>query len=116
MKYVVRQGRRIAVETLDPGRAPKRRRKPFTTGWVKLPRHWAVALRKAKRISTFQLAITILFEDFKRKHVGGNVVLSSEVTGMRRNTRMRAAKELVQLGLITLSQNGREAFKVTIRR
>ena len=116
MKYVIRHGQRIAVETLDLGRPTKKRRKPFRTEWVMLPRHWATALRKAKRISTYQLAHVILFEAFKRKVLGGDIVLSSEVTGMRRQTRARAAKELAQLGLITISQKGREAFKVSIKR
>jgi hypothetical protein len=75
-----------------------------------------MALRRAKRISTYQLAHVILFEDFKRKQIGGDIVLSSEVTGMRSQTRVRAAKELVQLGLITLRQNGKEAFRVSIER
>ena len=115
MRYVVRHGRRIAVETLDLGTAPKKRRKPFKTEWVMLPRHWALALRKAKRISTYQLAVAILFEDFKRKVLGGDIVLSSEMTGMCHTTRVRAAKELVHLGLITISRKGREAYKVYIQ-
>jgi hypothetical protein len=116
MRYVMRHGQRIAVETLeDPSTTPKRRRKPFKATWVQLPWHWVVALRKAKRISTYQLALTILFEDFKRKQIGGNIVLSTQMTGMRRQTRVRAAKELAKLGLITIRQNGKEAYRVSIR-
>jgi hypothetical protein len=47
MSYVVRQGRRIAVETLDLGPTPKKRRKQFRAEWVKLPLQWAEALRRS---------------------------------------------------------------------
>jgi hypothetical protein len=112
-KYVIRHGRRIAVETLDLDIVPKKKRKPFEVLWVKLPLHWAKVLRQSKSTSTYQLAHTILFEAFKREHVGGEIVLSSTVTGMPRETRRRAANELVKLGLIEIKQNGREALRIS---
>lgn len=113
MKYVTRHGRRIAVETLDTGAILKTKRKPFKAQWVKLPLHWAEALRRSKRVSTYQLAHVILFEAFKRKHVGGEVVLSRTVTGMPRCTKVRAANELVELGLIKIIRDGNHALKVS---
>jgi hypothetical protein len=111
--YVMRQGRRIAVETLDTGIIPNTKRKPFKAQWVKLPLHWSEALRRSKSVSTYQLAHVILFETFKRKHVGGDVVLSWAVTGMPHSTRARAANELVELGLIKIIRNGKHALRVT---
>ncbi len=59
----------------------------------------------------------ILSEAFKRapkrNYRGGDIVLSSTVVaGMPRTTRWRAAKELAQLGLIEIEQNGRQAPRV----
>jgi hypothetical protein len=68
---------------------------------------WREALRRAKCAgSTYDLALTILFEAFKREHVGDEIVLSAKLTGMPRDTRRRAARELVKLGLIKLRQTG----------
>ena len=47
MGYVMRQGRRIEVVTINPDPPPKRR-KSFEPKWVKLPLHWVNALRRAK--------------------------------------------------------------------
>jgi hypothetical protein len=58
------------------------------------------------------LALIILIEAFKREQIGGEIVLSLEVTGMYRNTRARAAAELVRLGLIAIRREGREAIRV----
>jgi Fic family protein len=93
--------------------APKKKRKPFKAEWVKLPMRWAKALRRSKRVSTYQLAVAILFEAFKRNHVGGEIVLSSTMTGMSRETKRRAANELVELGLIKLKQDGKAALRVS---
>jgi hypothetical protein len=60
------------------------------------------------------LALVILAEDFKRKNVGGEVVLSSWVTEMPRCTKMRAANELVDLGLIKIVKDGKHALRVII--
>ena len=116
MRYVVSHGRRIAVETLDLGTTPKKkkRHKPFRAEWVKLPLHWAEALRRSKSANTYHLALAILFEAFRRKHVGGEIVLSTVLTRMQRCTKMRAARELARLGLIQIDQNGQKAFRVSI--
>jgi hypothetical protein len=73
---------------------------------------WAKALQQSRSANTYRLAHTILFEAFKREQVGGEIVLSTEVTGMPSSTRVRAAEELVELGLIKVSRQGKQAFKV----
>src|SRR5262249_13027793 len=63
--------------------------------------------------STLQLALTILLEDFRREYCGGEIVLSAHTTRMPSATRSRAARELVELGLVKLKQTGRGALRVT---
>jgi hypothetical protein len=105
-------GRRVKVETLDTTKQLPRRNKPFKVKWVRFPLWWVGRLRNA-RASTFQLAFAVLAEAFKREYIGGDIVLSSEVTGMPRTTRMQAARELVELGLIGTTQKGHQATVVS---
>jgi hypothetical protein len=112
--YVIREGRRIEVEELDVGLTPrKKKRAPFKADWVKLPQYWVEALRQSKCLSTYKLAHVILFEAFKREQVGGEIVLSSTVTGMKRYAKTKAAKELTKLGLIEIGKAGNRAMRVT---
>jgi hypothetical protein len=111
IRYVHRHGKRIAVETYyPPGAAPARarKRKPFKVKWFKFPAWWIEVLHNAGAGARL-LAPIILAEAFRRKYIGGDIVLSSEVTKMPPTTRKRAAKELVELGLITVEQNGNRA-------
>src|SRR5438046_1764453 len=103
--YVLSHGQRIAVETLDISAAPKKKRKPFKARWVKLPTRWAEVLRRSKSTAVYHLAHAILFEAFRREHVGGEIVLSLAMTKMPRITRRKAIRELVRLGLIEIQQN-----------
>jgi hypothetical protein len=80
---------------------------------VKLPRHWVEVLRKSKNASTWELAVVILLEAFKHEHCGGEIVLSTTATGMPRTTRRKAAKELVEFGLIKTQQKGNQATRVS---
>ena len=111
MRYVHRHGKRIAVDTLNTG-TPTRKRKPFAVRFVKLPDYWIEQLQESKNPGTFKLALRILKEAFKRSYVGGEIVLSTEVTRLSRKVRCRAVKELVKLGLIEIEQNGNQAVRV----
>jgi hypothetical protein len=119
--YIVRHGRRIAVETMPMPDAPSARRKrkqrpkPFKARWIQVPRWWLDVLQNASA-SAHQLALIILAEEFKRQYIWGKVVLSSEVTKMSPSTRRRAAKELVRLGLIRVEWNGNQAGIVSVIR
>jgi hypothetical protein len=106
-------GRRVRIETLNTTKQPPRRKhKPFKVNWVKLPAWWVEVLRGATGTARL-LAMEVLIEAFKREHIKGNIVLSSEVTKIPQTTRRRAAKELVELGLITIEQIGNRAPVVT---
>jgi hypothetical protein len=88
--------------------------KAFKAEWVKFPSAWREALRRAKCVATYDLAITILFEAFKRERINGEIVLSAEITKLPRNTRRRATRELVKLDLIKLHRGGgNQAYRVS---
>jgi hypothetical protein len=113
MNYVIRHGRRIEVDTLNTGQTPERRRKAFEVKFVKVPVQWITALSQTKSLGTWRLAMVILAEAFRHKHMGGEIVLSSQVTRIPNTTRQRAARELASLGLIQLEiPPGKRAFKV----
>jgi hypothetical protein len=116
MGYVMRHGRRIEVVTLtsNPSPVQKRRRKSFEPRFVMLPRHWISALKRSKSARTYELAHIILWEAFKDKRGTGEVILSSQVTGMSRSTRRRAARELVELGLITVTEEQTRTLRAKV--
>jgi hypothetical protein len=109
---VCRHGKRIAVDTIN-SETPAKRHKPFEVSFVKLPYYWIKQLEQSNSPGTFKLAHRILKEKFKRDWVGGDIVLSSEATGLSRKIRSKAVKELVRLGLIEIEQNGNQAVRVT---
>ena len=108
MKHVMRHGKRIAVGTADTEVKPRR------MWFVKVPHQWVVALRRSRSASTYALALAILAQAHRQKSYGrGNdMALSKAVTGLPRNTKVRAAKELAELGLIVIEQNGNQAVRV----
>jgi hypothetical protein len=111
MTYVYRDGEKIAVDTINTA-TPAKKRKPFGVQWVKLYNYWIERLRHARKVSTVTLAHVILREEFKRQYVGGEVVLSTETTGLSRQVKARAVKELRELGLIETEQSGNQAVRV----
>ena len=122
-RYEYRHGKRIAIETLPNSpkvvagrRKQEERRKPFEPLWVKLPRYWFTALLNSNSANTYRLAHLILWEAFKRKYTKGEIVLSTQVTkGISHSSRIRAAEELSELGLIQIvRRDKRRALVVTI--
>jgi len=111
--YVVREGKLIEIVSINPGIAPEKKRRTFEPRFVKFPRHWVSALGQTKSVNTYRLAMLILFEACKQQT--RTVTLSSNVAGwMPRNTKTRAARELVELGLITVDEDWTRALKATI--
>jgi Fic family protein len=100
-----------ALKRLQPAVKRKKKRR-FKPHWVKLPARWVEILRQSRSVGTYQLALVILIEAFKREQVGGELVLSSQITGMSRSTRARAIDELVRLGLIRIERDGKRAIRV----
>ena len=105
--------------TIEPVRQtkPKRARNGFETEWARFPVVWREVLHQAGSVgSTYDLALSILFEAFKREYVGGEIVLSAEMTRMTRSSRLqRAMRELVKLGLIKIHrQSDGQAYRVSL--
>jgi hypothetical protein len=110
-KIINYHGQPLEVDVITPAA----QREPFKAKFVQVPLWWVEALRQTKRVSTYQLAHAILTEAFKRERLGGDIVLSSKVTGMLRNARMKATKELVEFGLIEVERSGMQAARVRRR-
>jgi hypothetical protein len=66
---VYRQGKSIAVDTLNTG-TPIKKRKPFAAWFVKLLDYWIEQLQKSNNPGSFKLAHRILKEAFKRSYLG----------------------------------------------
>jgi hypothetical protein len=114
--FVIRHGRRIAVDSIIPvavpGSKPKR---AFHAKWVKLPRHWISGLGQSKSANTYRLAHLILQAAYEDRRGTGEVILSRKLTlDMSRTTRRRAAMELAELGLITLKDVSAKALRIRI--
>ena len=104
-----KQDRRSVKEilaTIDTPRPPKKERKPFKSKFIQVPTFWCAALRGASG-ATHTMALVVLDEKHKRDYVGGDIVLSAEVTGMNKATRHRATRDMVQRGLFEVDQVGR---------
>ncbi len=114
-------GRRVKVLTHELEPRKKRHNKPFRVRWVKKPRFWIEALGHSNSANTHRLADIILMEAFKatggRHYSADEIILSSAaVPGMARKYKIRAAKELAGLGLITVWPDGRRALRVTLTK
>jgi hypothetical protein len=111
--YVMRHGRRIEVEVVEPD-GPVHRKRGFKARWVKLPGHWIEALKQTKSANTLKLAYQILLAAYEDRNGDGVVVLSAKTTHkMPHTSRQRAMRELAQLGLITVLGGGHgRAYRV----
>jgi hypothetical protein len=112
-EYVTAHGKRIAVETLKPKTPAPKRRKPFKMEWVQMPKYWMDQLERHNSVAMYRLAHRILGEAFKCRQTGGEIVLSTEVTGLTRQTRAWATKKMVKAKLIRVQQVGNRAVRVT---
>ena len=94
-------------------RAGVKKRKTFEIKWVKLPDYWIRQLEQSQHAGTYKLALRILREAYKQRYIGGEIILSAEVTGLPRTTRRSATKELITLNLIQIQQDGNRTTRVT---
>jgi hypothetical protein len=92
-----------------PRKIAKRRRHFIRVPWV-----WAERLVEARLISTYRVALHVLYEDWRQK--GGPVKLSNgglAIWGVTRGQKWRALAELVHLGLITIERRPRRSPLIT---
>jgi len=102
---------------IDPEQAirltkPKKWRRHF----VRVPWVWVERLQKAKRISTYRLALLLVYEHWRtgaRPIVLSNVLTDAE--GLSNRSKSRAIVELQSLGLIQVDRHKRRAPKVVLR-
>ncbi len=96
-------------------RGSKRSKQLFKVDWVKLPNYWIEQLAQARHLATYRLAHHILREVFKQQYQyrSGEIILSTDATGLPREARRRAIKELTELKLIQVRQDGNQAVQVT---
>jgi hypothetical protein len=115
-RFVTSHGRRIEVETLNPVPRQKRRaakkRKPFKPQFAQVPIYWIEQLEQCNSAAVYRLAIRILLEHHKSRLNGDEIILSTKVTGLVRQTRSRAIKKMVDAKMIEISQSGNEAVRV----
>jgi hypothetical protein len=94
-------------------RDSKRSKQPFKVEFVRVPIHWVKQLTQAHCLATYKLALHILGEAFRQQYFGGEIILSTDATGLPREARRRAIRELVGLKLIQVQQDGNQAVRVT---
>jgi hypothetical protein len=116
--FVMRHGRRIAVDYITPLAVPNSKpKRSFHAKWVKLPRHWISSLGNSKSAHTYRLAHLILLAAYEDKRGTGEVTLSAKLTpDMSHTSRRRAARELEEMGLITLRGEGLQTLRAKIVR
>jgi hypothetical protein len=91
---------------------PKKWRRQF----VRVPWQWVECLRKAKRISTYRLALVLLYEHWRS---GGRPIALSNVSmqqeGLARRSKWNALAELRTLDLITVKTRSGKSPRIVLR-
>jgi hypothetical protein len=111
--HVIRDGKRIELDTLEHKTPARKKRAPIKTTWARLPKHWSAQLEQALGMTTYRLAHRVLHETFRRQVIGGSVILSAEVTGLSHTSRRRAIDDMLRLQLFSIAQQGKRAAVVT---
>jgi hypothetical protein len=99
MRYVTRQGRQIAVETLPGINAPHRRRKDDQ--FAKVPMRWAAEAVKATKAPEILVCVDLQYRAWKAK--GQSFVLPNrwlEENGVSRKAKSRILRDLEAADLI----------------
>jgi hypothetical protein len=96
-----------AFFNLKTASSKRPRGRKFQANFVIFPVRWIDALENANADrSAYRLALRLLLEAHMRAYHGGDVVLSSEVTRLPRNSKHRAVKKLQTVGLIRVEKRG----------
>jgi hypothetical protein len=109
----------LRVDSVDPRfrqPQPPTRVKKWRRQFIKFPWTWATALQSATRVSTFKLALLLLYESWR---MGGRpIVLSnilSQAEGLSRRSKWNALAELEALGLIRVERRKRRSPVLVLR-
>ena len=113
VSFVMRRGQQIEVDTVEIKTPRARVRRPQQP-YVQVPRLWLERLRTSQRISTYRLALYLLFEFWRNGgrpiRVANGVVAQH---GLDRTSKVRALRELEQMALITVEWRDRKSPLVT---
>jgi hypothetical protein len=103
---------RVDLERVHQPAKPKK----WQRHYVNVPWQWVERLRGAKRISTYRLALVLLYEHWRtgaRPTALSNVFALAE--GLPARSKWRALAELESLGLIHVKRQRRHAPRVVLR-
>lgn len=101
------------VPTPQPPARPSRERRRF----VQVPWTWAKRLKKVKRVSTYHLALVLLYEHWRGG--GKPIVLSNlavQAEGLSPRSKWNALAELEQLRLITIKKRPGRSPRITVHQ
>jgi hypothetical protein len=97
---------RIEAEQFQSqAKPPRHKSKKWQRRYVQVPWSWVERLQSAKRISTYRLALLLLYEGWKNggKPVALSNVLAAEV-GLSRQTKWLGLVELERVGLVKIER------------
>jgi hypothetical protein len=122
-EYVVRHGRRIEIETLEPKTpvpvpVPVKRKRTRQGQFVLVPMVWVERLAATRSIGSgpYRLALHLLFQHWKsggRPVKLSNVALTELGVGCRK-MKGRALSELEKLGLVEVERRPKKSPIVTV--
>jgi hypothetical protein len=105
-RVIVRHGRRIEVETVETGVAPRRRLREH---FIQVPLPWLKLLEGASG-QVCRLALHLAYLNWRRK--GAPVTLSNSAVrgvGLERRAKWRALRELERRGLLSVERHPRRS-------
>jgi hypothetical protein len=113
--YVIRNGHRIAVMTLEP-KVPVKPKRSRQDQFVLVPLAWVEKLRRSRSVNTWRLATFLLFQHWKS---GGRPVTVSnwilpELGIGDPETKRRALLELERLSLVKVERRRKQSPRVTV--
>jgi hypothetical protein len=104
--------KRLRVNPADLQRKPKP--KKWRREYVRVPWEWVERLQSSRRVSTYRLALLLLYEFWR---TGGRPVVLSNASvqagGLPRRSKWRALAELEGLGLVRVERASRKSPRVT---
>lgn len=107
---------RVMAGSLSQQPARKRRKK-WRRQYVQFPWAWIDRLQTAKRVSTYRLALLLVYEHWRTK--GRPIALSNVMAlaeGLSRRSKWRALSELEALGLIAVGRRQGRAPRLVLRK
>jgi hypothetical protein len=107
----------LRIDPADPNLRPKgaTRKAKWRKQFVRVPWVWADRLKEARHISTYRVALHLLYEHWRNG--GLTIKLSNSALkeeGIKRRRKWEGLRELEQLGLIAIERRPRKAPLITV--